>query len=184
MCVCTHIYTQERGQKRHVFGDRLMSSGSNLGSNPSHSIVKAVASQVAQWVKNPPANAGCGGDAGLIPGSERSPGEKHGNPLQYSSLENPMDTGAWKAIVHRVAKSRTLLKQLSMQCPSDLKIGKQMTGGHQIIWLLRNQNKELWTLLPKLEYEFEKPPGRTEATIWNSEVVLLSLWNLGYKQPS
>ena len=85
---------------------------------------------------------------------------------------------------YRVAKSRTLLKQLSMQCPSDLKIGKHMTGGHQIIWLLRNQNKELWTLLPKLEYEFEKSPGRTEATIWNSEVVILSLWNLGYNSHS
>ena len=141
--------------------------------------MKAVASQVAQWVKNPPANAGRGGDAGLILGLGRSPGERHGNPLQYSCLENPTDRGAWKAIVYRVAKSQTLLKQLCMQCPSDLKIGKHMTGRHQIIWLLRNQNKELWILLPKLEYEFLKPPGRTEATIWNSEVVLLSLWNLG-----
>ena len=48
-------------------------------------------------VKNPPANAGDMGDAGLIPGSGRSPRGGHGNPLQYSCLENPMDRGAWQA---------------------------------------------------------------------------------------
>ena len=48
-----------------------------------------------------------GGDLGLIPGSGRSPGEENGNPLQYSCLENPMDRGAWQAIVHGVAKSQT-----------------------------------------------------------------------------
>ena len=48
---------------------------------------------------------------GLIPGSGRSLGGGHGNPLQYSCLENPMDRGAWWATVHRVAKSRTGLKQ-------------------------------------------------------------------------
>ena len=49
------------------------------------------------------------GNPGSIPGSGRSPGEGNGNPLQYSCLENPMDRGAWWAIVHRVAKSRTRL---------------------------------------------------------------------------
>ena len=48
-----------------------------------------------------------GGDLGLIPGSGRSPGEGNGNPFQYSCLENPMDRGAWQAIVHGVAKSQT-----------------------------------------------------------------------------
>jgi len=52
-------------------------------------------------VRNLPANAG---DMGLIPGLERSPGEGNGNPLQYSCLGNPMDRGAWRAIVFRVAK--------------------------------------------------------------------------------
>ena len=47
------------------------------------------------------------GDLGLIPGSGRYPGEGNGNPLQYSCLENSMDRGAWWAIVHEVAKSRT-----------------------------------------------------------------------------
>ena len=57
-------------------------------------------------VKNLPASAG---EAGLIPGSERSPGEGNGNPLQYSCLENVMDRGAWGATVHGVAKSWTRL---------------------------------------------------------------------------
>ena len=53
------------------------------------------------------------GDLGLITGSGRSPGESNGNPLQYSCLENPMDRGAWRATVHRIAKSWTQLKWLS-----------------------------------------------------------------------
>ena len=55
-------------------------------------------------IKNLPDNAGDIRDAGLIPGSGRSPGEGNGNPLQYSSLGNPMDTGGWQATVHGVAK--------------------------------------------------------------------------------
>ena len=55
-------------------------------------------------VKNTPANAG---DAGLIAGWGGSPGEGNGNPLQYSGLENPMDRGAWQAIVHIIAKDQT-----------------------------------------------------------------------------
>ena len=58
-------------------------------------------------VKNPPANAGDVRDAGSIPGLGRSPGGGHGNPLQYSCLENPMDSAAWQAMVHRVVKSQT-----------------------------------------------------------------------------
>ena len=53
------------------------------------------------------------GDLGLIPGLGRFPGEGNGNPLQYSCLENPMDGEAWWAIVHRVAKSRTQLSNLT-----------------------------------------------------------------------
>ena len=55
-------------------------------------------------VKNPPANVE---NAGLIPRLGRSPGEGSSNPLQYSCLGNPMDTGAWRATVHRVTKSQT-----------------------------------------------------------------------------
>ena len=56
-------------------------------------------------LKNPPANAGDTGDAGLIPGSGRSPGGGNGNPLQYSCLGNPMGRGAWRATVHEVTES-------------------------------------------------------------------------------
>ena len=70
------------------------------------------ASQVVLVIKNPPANAGIVRDMGSIPGWGRSPGEGHGNPLQYSCLENPMHRGAWWAIVHSVAKSWTQSKWL------------------------------------------------------------------------
>ena len=56
-------------------------------------------------VKNLPANAEDIRDVGLIPGLGRSPGGEHENPLQYSCLENPMDRGAWWAMVHRVSQS-------------------------------------------------------------------------------
>ena len=64
-----------------------------------------VDSQVALVVNNPPANVGDIRDAGSIPGSGRSPGGGRGSPLHYSCMENPMDRGAWRATVHRVAKS-------------------------------------------------------------------------------
>ena len=53
---------------------------------------------------NPPANAGDISHVGLIPGSGRFPGGGHGNPLQYSCLENPMGREAWRAAVHRISK--------------------------------------------------------------------------------
>ena len=64
-------------------------------------------------VKNRLATAEDIRDTGSIPGSGRFPGGGHGNPLQYSCLENPMDRGAWRATVHRVATSQTGLKRLS-----------------------------------------------------------------------
>ena len=57
------------------------------------------------------------GDLGSIPGSGRSPGEGNGNPLQYSCLKNPTDTGAWWAAVHGVAKSRTQLTDFTWMPP-------------------------------------------------------------------
>ena len=61
---------------------------------------------VGSALKHPPAKAG---DVGLIPGSGRYPRERHGNPLQYSCLENHMDRGAWRATIHAVTKSQTRL---------------------------------------------------------------------------
>ena len=80
-------------------------------------------------VKSPPANAGDIRDMGSIPESGRSPGEGHGNPLQYFLLENPIDRGAWPARVHGVETSQT---QLSMR-----------THAHthaRLIWTQANQN--------------------------------------------
>ena len=79
-----------------------------------HLFIVIHAPQVALVVENPLANAG---DTGPIPGWGRSlgggHGDGHGNPLQYSCLENPMDRGAWWATVHGVVKSQTQLKWLS-----------------------------------------------------------------------
>ena len=87
---------------------------SNLSSLLAFSYWWTDASQAALVAKNPPANAGDLRDAGSIPGSGRSPGGGHGNPLQYSCLENPTDRGTWQVIAHSVAKSQTWPKQLSM----------------------------------------------------------------------
>jgi len=67
-------------------------------------------SQVALMVKNLPANSGDIKDAGSTPGSGRLPGERNGNTLQDSYLENPVDRGAWQAKVHGIAKSQIWLK--------------------------------------------------------------------------
>ena len=69
--------------------------------------------QVVLVVKDLSANVGDARDVGSIPGLGRSPGEGHGNPLQYFCLENPLDRGAWRATVHRVTQSQTRLKRLS-----------------------------------------------------------------------
>ena len=61
---------------------------------------------VVQVVKNSPANSGDMRDEGSIPGLGRSPRGRHGNPLQYSFLENPTDTRAWRATVCEVTKSQ------------------------------------------------------------------------------
>ena len=63
--------------------------------------------------KESASNAGDIRDVGLIPGLGRSPGEGHGNPLQYSCLRNPLERGAWWVTVHRVTKSQMGLNRLS-----------------------------------------------------------------------
>ena len=70
--------------------------------------------RIPRWCcgKEPPASAGDTRDTSLIPGSGSSPGERNGNPLQHSCLENPTDGGTWQTTVHSIAKSLT---QLSIQ---------------------------------------------------------------------
>ena len=71
-------------------------------------------------VKNLPPNAGDVRDITSSPGLGRSPGGGHGNPLQYSCLENPMDRGVWRAIVHGVAKESDMTEQLTKQQQSKI----------------------------------------------------------------
>ena len=78
-----------------------------------------------QLVKNLPAkqDTTCNaGNVGLIPGSGRSPGERNGNPLQYSCLGNFMDRGTWKATVHGVAKSQTGLSDFTFISLSAIRV--------------------------------------------------------------
>ena len=77
------------------------------------------AKQLPGWLsrKEPSCNAG---DLGSISGSERSPGERNANPLQYSCLENPMDRGTSRATVHGVSKSQIRLKRTNMHTSSFL----------------------------------------------------------------
>ena len=83
----------------------------NPGIKPGSPALQAVSllseppGEMALVVKNMPANAGDVRDSGLVPGLGRPPGGEHGDSLQYSCLENPMDRVAWQAIFHRVAKS-------------------------------------------------------------------------------
>ena len=75
-------------------------------------------SELPRWLssKESTRNAGDSGDTGSIPGSGQSPGGGHGNLRQYSCWKNPMGQGAWQATVHRVTKSQTQLKELSVHC--------------------------------------------------------------------
>jgi len=93
---------------------------------------------VALVVKNPPANAEDIKDMASIPGSGRSLGVGHSNPLQYPCLENPMDRGAWQATVHGVAKRWTCLSDLActhvIQVRQKLLVVTSSAGGHVPPW--------------------------------------------------
>ena len=110
-------------------------------------------SQVALVVKKTPVNAGDVRDTGLIPGSGRSPGGKHGNPLQYSYLENSMDRGDWRAIVHRVAKSQTQRQRLSMHAHTVISSPPETFRLNCLLWvqlfavLWATEETETWSLL-------------------------------------
>ena len=90
---------------------------------------------MALVVKNLPASSGDKRDAGSTPALGRSHGGGHSKPLHYSCLENPLDRGAWWAIVHRAAKSWTRLKRLS-------------THAHPI-----NMSEQMYTMKLKNPYE-------------------------------
>ena len=100
-------------------------------------------------VKNLPANIGDLRDVGSITGLERFPGGGHGNPLQYSCLENPMDRGAWQATVHRVANSQTQLKQLNMHSITKV-TNRAITEFHKVLPSSSNCTKvaAAWFIFP------------------------------------
>ena len=75
------------------------------------------------------------GDLGLIPGLGRFPGEENGHPLQYSSLGNPMDRGAWQATVHGVAKNQTRLSTHTHLRSYSYDISEDGDPGCKVIWL-------------------------------------------------
>ena len=106
-------------------------------------------------------------DTGSMPGSGRSPGRGHGYPLQYSCLENPMNKGAWKATVYRVAKSWTRLKLLSMQ-------GKKENARNQSV--LENRGLGTEQLVPEnwvYLLVFVKPIDTTMPNIGRRKYLLL-----------
>ena len=76
-------------------------------------------------------NAGTAGDTGLSRGSGRSPGGGQGNPLQYSCWENPIDRRAWRATVHRFAKSQTRLSDQPKHLASKLHTAKHLGPGRR-----------------------------------------------------
>ena len=81
----------------------------------SYSLLLVLGFPGSSAVNNPPANSG---DTGLIPRSGRSPARGHGNPLQYSCLENPTDRGTWQATVHWVAKESVMIQPLKIKTNS------------------------------------------------------------------
>ena len=83
-------------------------------------------------VKDPPADVGDPGDAGSIPGSGKSPGERNGNPLQYSCLGNPKGRGAWRAIVHSVAKEWDTTELLRRKARGPGREGGDRTQGLRV----------------------------------------------------
>ena len=122
-------------------------------------------------VKNPPANAGNISDMGLIPGSGRSPGEGHGNPLWYSCLEKLMDRVAWWATVHKVAQSQIGLKLFSMHtlfslCKQPCKVSVfPIYRWGSWIWLNLGF-PELSSNNTELPVKFKFQTGKFHATFW------------------
>ena len=91
---------------QHLFGTWLDMIHVSPGMSNGWSLSSITGIPGSSVEKKPPASEG---DAGLIPGLGRSPGEGNGNPLRYSCLGNPKDRGAWRTTIHGVAKSRTQL---------------------------------------------------------------------------
>ena len=120
-------------------------------------------------------NARGAGDASLIPGSGRALGGGHGNPLQYSWLENPMDRGAWQAVIHRVAKSRTQLKWLGTRGRPGLKvqsIQSLFSCLQYLVWYCRPWHTASQT---KVDHTARPPGSGKRDRQWSSRVLEFKL---------
>ena len=121
---------------------------------------------MALTVRKPPINAG---DTGSVSGWGRSLAGGHGNSLQYSCLENPMDRGDWRATVHQVAKSQIQLKLLSMQ-----------TQKAKLIYVLEGR---MWLLMHERGFSFvqnQKKQTNTQNNVYSciSFIISLSIFTL------
>ena len=116
-----------------------------------HSVL-STAVDLGLRVKNLPANVGDVRDTGSISGLRRSPGGGHGNPLQYSCLENPMDGGTWRATVHGVAKSRIWLSNFTSLHPL------QYSWASLVAQMVKNPPalQETWVWSPDWEDSLEE----------------------------
>ena len=126
---CCPMTMRIKEEQRHRGGNLFLRNSSQrfLAVCDFHGLPK-----VARVAKNPPANAGSIRDSGSIPGLGSSPGGQHGNPLQYSCLENPMERGAWQATVHGVTKGQAWPKRLSMHAHDFHPCAASMSS--QAIW--------------------------------------------------
>ena len=135
--------------------------------------------------KNLPANAG---DAGVIPRSGRSSGEGNGNPLQYSCLENHLDTGGWWATVHGVTKNRRQLSMHSYNLKLEISLKHRKIIAEQLEtgWaklpkgLIKTHNtlgvhkkKCLWKAIGEMEYDMCRWHGVSASDVW---VHLIPFW--------
>ena len=105
---------QGKGKKYVVYIDNAIDNSNKSLSINCHVVCIVLFFPCGTSGKNLPAKAGDERDTDSIPESGRSPGGGHGNPLQFSFLENPMDRGVWWAMIHKVTKRQTQLKCLSM----------------------------------------------------------------------
>ena len=124
------------------------------------------ASQGALVVMNLPANAGDLRDMGSISGSGRCPRGEHSNLLQYSCLENPIDRGTWKAVVHRVTQSQTWMKWLNIHAIN--------TSKKPDVWLC-NHKWETFRVMVHNTILLERGPENTDTSLWPKGLFLSAL---------
>ena len=135
-------------------------------------------------VKNLHASAGGIRDAGLVPGSGRSPGGGHGHPLQCSGLQNPMDRGAWWAMVHRVTKRWARGLYLSSRLLQDIFTASKLAVVSKVaihiwvqvfMWTPVNPSHWSFSVLPSPDLPWPPRPRSVRSGVLQSPLEL-TLW--------